>query len=189
MPLEHAILAFLDLQPETGYDLKKNFDSSVRHFWSAAQSHIYKALESLEKKEFVASRIIPQAGKPNRKEFHITPAGRAELRDWIATPLPLSPVREAWMIQLFFAHPLSNAEIVQLIQARKEEIVQAIESLAEAQAAIEAQKQLDIPNVERMSALWQMTLDYGREFYQFELGWLEKAQQQAATLPPAELPG
>ncbi len=50
MPLEHAILAFIEFQPMTGYDLKKNFDVSVAHFWSATQSHIYKSLEALEKK-------------------------------------------------------------------------------------------------------------------------------------------
>ena len=35
MSLKHAILGFLSLQPMTGYDLKKAFDQSVRHFWPA----------------------------------------------------------------------------------------------------------------------------------------------------------
>lgn len=182
MPLEHAILAFLDMHPQTGYDLKKAFDSSVRHFWSATQSHIYKALENLEKKEFVAAQMILQEGKPNRKEYHITQAGRAELQGWLSQPLPLEPVREAWMIQLFFAQSLANDEIVQLMEKRKEQISAVIASLGEAQAAIEEQKQPGIPHIERMAGLWQMTLDYGIEYYQFELAWLEKAQQQAKHL-------
>ena len=44
MPLEHAILAFIKFQPVSCYDLKKYFDVSVAHFWSATQSHIYKSL-------------------------------------------------------------------------------------------------------------------------------------------------
>ena len=53
MPLSHAILGFLDYQPMSGYDLKKYFDQSVAHFWSATQSHIYKALENLENEGMV----------------------------------------------------------------------------------------------------------------------------------------
>lgn len=184
MPLEHAILAFLEFGPQSGYDLKKNFDTSVAHFWSATQSHIYKALENLEKKEFVESQVILQEGKPNRKEYHLTKAGRAELKQWLSTPLPLSPVREAWLIQLFFAHPLSNDEIAVLVQTRKEEVGKAIEALNEAQAAIEQQKQLDVPNIERMTSLWQLTLDYGAEYYKSEFAWLEKVQKQVKKLPP-----
>ena len=82
MPLAHAILGFLDYAPMSGYDLKKNFDQSVSHFWSATQSHVYKALENLEKDGLVKSQLIQQKGKPNRKQYQITGAGRAELRRW-----------------------------------------------------------------------------------------------------------
>lgn len=183
MPLDHAILAFLDFQPMSGYDLKKSFDSSVGHFWSAAQSHIYKALEKLEKLELVASKVIPQEGKPNRKEYHITKVGRAELQKWLSTPLPLSPVREAWMIQLFFAHSLSNEQIAQLIKTRKDEVAKAIEALDQAQTIIEVQKKEGPPNMERMASLWQMTLDYGADYYKAEFAWLEKTLKRVPKLP------
>jgi hypothetical protein len=54
MALPHAILGFLDYGPMSGYDLKKFFDQSVAHFWSATQSHIYKALENLEQTGLVS---------------------------------------------------------------------------------------------------------------------------------------
>jgi PadR family transcriptional regulator AphA len=184
MPLEHAILAFLDFQPMSGYDIKKAFDNSVAHFWSTTQSHIYKALEKLEEQEFAASKIIPQEGKPNRKEYHITRTGRAELKKWLSTPLPLSPVREAWMIQLFFAYSLSNGQIAQLIETRRNEVTKAIEALDEAQAIIELQEKAGPPGIERMASLWQMTLDYGSDYYKAEFAWLEKTQKRVPKLPP-----
>ena len=122
MPLAHAILGFLEYQPMTGYDLKKYFDQSIAHFWSATQSHIYKALENLEKDGFVEVKIIPQENKPNRKEYHITHAGRAELHRWITTPLPLAMVREAWLIQIFFSHASTNEEIITLLKTREKDI-------------------------------------------------------------------
>ena len=76
MPLEHAILAFIEFEPMSGYDLKKFFDVSVAHFWSATQSHIYKSLEGLEKKGWAEAHTIQQEGKPNRKEYQITDEGQ-----------------------------------------------------------------------------------------------------------------
>src|ERR1041385_1852403 len=116
----------------TGYDLKKYFDQSVAHFWSATQSHIYKALENLENDGMVESQIIQQEGKPNRKQYQITAAGEAELRRWVSTPLPVEAKREAWLIQVFFAHNITNAEIASLFENRIERLHK---SLAECQLA------------------------------------------------------
>lgn len=183
MPLEHAILALLEYRPMSGYDLKKFFDVSIAHFWSATQSHIYKALDGLEKKGWAESQLIQQEGKPNRKEFHITDEGRAELRQWLTTPLPLDQVREGWLIQIFFSHFSSNEEIAALIEARMDEIRAQVKTLhADAQAAIdENAKNLGI---ERARELWQITLDYGIDYYQAELAWLEKTLERVRNLPP-----
>ncbi len=187
MPLEHAILGFLDYQPMSGYDLKKFFDQSVAHFWSATQSHIYKSLEGLEKKGWAEAKVIPQEGKPNRKEYQITDAGRAELRRWLTTPLPLEPVREAALIQVFFSHFSSNEELANLFETRVKETRERLQTLRTvAQAAIdENAKQVGI---ERARQLWQMTLDYGIDYYEFELAWHEKALKTIHNLPPLTLP-
>ena len=186
MPLEHAILGFLEYQPMTGYDLKKFFDQSVAHFWSATQSHIYKALEKLEEKGFVESHIFPQEGKPNRKEYRLTGAGRAELKQWLTTPLQPTPVREAWMIQLFFAHPLSNEEIARLLEARKETLGRVLVELLRTQTDLNGRKPDGPPGIERMTALWQLTLDYGINYYQAELDWLDRTLVRVRDLPPLD---
>lgn len=180
MPLAHAILGFLDYGPMTGYDLKKFFDQSVTHFWSATQSHIYKALETLEEQGFVESKIVPQEKRPNRKEYRITRTGRAELRKWVVTPLPLNPTREAWLIQIFFSHASSNEEIIGLLRARAKEIQASLDAFTSG-ASDSADK---IAGPERMRSLWQLTGDFGAAYYQFELAWLEKTIKKIETLPP-----
>jgi DNA-binding PadR family transcriptional regulator len=183
MPLSHAILGFLDYQPMSGYDLKKLFDQSVAHFWSATQSHIYKALETLENGGLVESKIIPQEGKPNRKEYHLTKAGRTELRRWVVTPLPLAITREAWLIQIFFSHASSNEEIVALLQARAKEIRASLEAFhVENNSTTEGNTQP--AGMERMRQLWQMTANYGMAYYESELAWIEAAIERARKLPP-----
>ena len=61
MSLEHAILGFLTYRPMSGYDLKKFFDESVRHFWSAPQSQIYRTLGRDEEALAAARRGIERA--------------------------------------------------------------------------------------------------------------------------------
>ncbi len=182
MPLAHAILGFLEYRPMSGYDLKKYFDQSVAHFWSATQSHIYKALESLEKDGLVKSKVIPQEGKPNRKEYHITKAGRAELRRWVVTPLPLELRREAWLIQVFFAHGASNDDLVRLFEKRLEDLRAYLAQCRAAQDHIdENYRQV---GVDRMRDLWQLTLDYGVDYYNGEIAWLERTLPRLRQLPP-----
>ncbi len=183
MPLEHAILGFLNFQPMTGYDLKKNFDRSVANFWSATQSHIYKALDELEKKGWAESRLIPQEGKPNRKEYHITGPGRVELRHWLVTPLPLPQVREGWLIQLFFSHESSNEEITALLQSRKEAIQTKLKTLKE---SVSTPKGTESNGLARAHRLWRLTLEYGMAYYEAELAWLDQAIEQVRSLPQLE---
>jgi DNA-binding PadR family transcriptional regulator len=187
MPLEHAILAFIEFQPLSGYDLKKYFDVSVAHFWSATQSHIYKSLEGLEKKGWAEVQIIQQDSKPNRKEYHITEAGRAELRHWLVTPLPMEPVRDATMIQVFFSHFSTDEEIVALFEARMQEVREHLQALRTvAQVAIDENARRI--GIERARQLWQITLDYGIAYYEFELAWQTKAIETVRNLPPLAPP-
>lgn len=188
MPLSHAILAFLEYQPMSGYDLKKIFDLSIAHFWSATQSHIYKELEALEKNGFTNGKVIPQAGKPNRKEYSITDEGRVELRRWLTTPLPLDPVRDANLIQIFFSHFSSNDEIIALLDNRMAQVRERIHTLrTEAQAAID--ENAKSIGIERARQLWQLTLDYGIDYHEFELAWHEKTKETIRGLPPLMPPG
>jgi len=186
VPLSHAILGFLDYGPMSGYDLKKLFDQSVTHFWSATQSHIYKALENLEAEGMVESQVIPQEGKPNRKQYKITEAGKAELRRWVSTPLPVEAKREAWLIQVFFAHNITNAEIASLFENRMERLRKSLSECQLAQKNIEENSKKMESN--RLQSLWQLTLDYGINYFENEINWLEKTLPVVQKLPPLTSP-
>ena len=112
MSLDYAILGFLSYHPSSGYDLKRIFDTSVRHFWPADQSQIYRTLSRLMKLGWVEMEKIEQEDRPDRKVYDITPAGRQELLRWLAGPPPLSGPRSAPLIQVFFSGQLSDAEVL-----------------------------------------------------------------------------
>lgn len=186
MPLSHAILGFLEYRPMSGYDLKKFLDQSVAHFWSATQSHIYKAMERLESEGMVSSQVIQQEGKPNRKQYQITDAGRTELRRWLSTPLPVEGPRAAWLIQVFFAHNLANEEIANLFEKRIECLRTYLSKCQLAQKNIDDNYKR--VGVKRLHSLWQLTLDYGIDHYENEISWLEKTLPVVRKLPQLALP-
>jgi DNA-binding PadR family transcriptional regulator len=166
----------------SGYDLKKFFDRSIGNFWSTTQSHIYKALNDLEHQGWVEMHLIAQEDRPNRKQYALTAAGRLELRRWLTQPLPPTPVREAWLIQLFFCHTNSDAEIIALIQERGETTRRILETYRVQSGGVLPQDMP--PGLRRAAVLWQMTLDYGIAFYEFEQRWNEEMLERVKRLPP-----
>lgn len=176
MPLAHALLAFLNEQPLSGYDLKKLMDVSVGQFWTSTQSHIYKALGELQQKGWAIPQVVEQSGKPNRNEYHITPSGREELHEWLVTPLPPSSVREGWMIQLYFSQDLSNAQITAQLEARLHALDETLAVLESIQEQVDKARAGAIrAGLTRAFVLRSLTLDYGKTFYQNEQAWLRHA--------------
>jgi len=116
MSLKHAILGFLNYGPSSGYDLKKAFDASVQHFWPADQSQIYRTLAQLADEGWAEMELVEQDDRPDRKVYHITAAGRQELRTWLASHFPHEIYRQPWLIQVFFAAQLADDEVLALFQ-------------------------------------------------------------------------
>jgi DNA-binding PadR family transcriptional regulator len=188
MSLEYAILGFLQYRQATGYDLKKVFDSSVRHFWPADQSQIYRSLARLAEMGYAEQRVMRGLDRPDRKEYAITPAGRTALRAWLLSPLPSQDTRTAELIQVFFAGQLADEEALALFQRLA----------AEARAALAAYAQIPQPSeedlreagLERERFFWGLTLEYGAMAARRDLEWLESviARIEAGALPPAAAP-
>lgn len=184
MPLEHAVLAFLNDSPLTGYGLKKYLDQSVGHFWTSTQSHIYKALDEIEQKGWAVAQTIPQIGRPNRNEYHITPEGRAELYRWLTTPIPPSPVREGWLVQLYFSQDRTNEEIIAVLEARSRAIQEAVDALDTIQEQVDVNRGPAYQAGQgRTFEIRSLTLDFGRSYYRSELRWLQNAIERVRSIP------
>jgi DNA-binding PadR family transcriptional regulator len=171
MSLEHAILGFLNYRPYTGYDLKKIFDTSVRHFWPADRSQIYRTLAQMRDKGWMEIEIVHQDTRPDRKLYHITPAGEEELRRWLLTPLPAEPNRSADMIQVFFAAQLSDAEILGIFERTAALMRAGLEQYARIPRNIEAYR--EYTTSPREFFFWMLTLDVGIHTLQSNLAFLE----------------
>lgn len=110
MALNHAILALLIDHPHSGYDLAKDFDRSVNFFWKATHQQIYRELSKLEDQSFVEVETIAQTGRPDKKLYSITEAGKAFLTEWLLEPCDVMPIKEDLLVKLWAAElvPISN---------------------------------------------------------------------------------
>ena len=183
MSLEHAILGFLTYRPMSGYDLKKLFDESVRHFWPATQSQIYRTLGRMAADGWTHVEMVEQEGRPDRKVYHITDEGQAELRHWLLTPLDLSTVRNQWLVKVFFAHRLADEEITASFEARAEKLRRKLEMFRTGVQAV-VERRFAEEGSARACHMWQFTLDYGISHLEWELGWVESALEELRRLPP-----
>jgi len=177
MSLDHAILGFLSYAPMTGYDLKKVFDTSVQHFWPADQAQIYRTLSGLEEEGWVEMELVHQDDRPDRKVYHITAAGRKELRDWLTTPLPPTPIREPELIQVFFAGQLSDEEILAMFERMADRMRKLLARYGEVaeEKTVEFADAVDSP---REAFFWMLTLECGVSSARAYLAWLESVIQK-----------
>jgi DNA-binding PadR family transcriptional regulator len=174
--LEFAILGFLNYHPYTGYDLKKIFDTSVSHFWPADQSQIYRTLARLTEQGCARMEKIPQQDRPDRKVYHITDAGRAELLKWLAGPPPMDEPRSAPLIQVFFAGQLSDEEILAKFEGFAA-VMRAILAQYEQVPSQIGPFQQEITSA-REHFFWLLTLDNGIRSMRANLEWAENIIDQ-----------
>jgi DNA-binding PadR family transcriptional regulator len=172
MSLKYALLGFINTIPDlTGYDLKKYFDASVRFYWPATQSQIYRTLEELYSEGLVSQKIINQEDKPNKKIYSITKKGEKRLKDWLKKPAELPAIRHELLLKISYAAILPKEDIISLLQKYKQAVLERLQTyqnnnhdIIDAYASNEMEK-----------FLWQFCLDNGLVYYQGELGLIEKA--------------
>lgn len=182
MSLKFAILGILNAFPMTGYDLKHQvFDATVRHFWPADQSQIYRTLSQLADSELVTVTVETQEDRPDRKVYAITEAGRQALTDWLKSDQTVPTLRDPLLVQLFFGQEMPRADLLRVVANQ----------LAVHQAQTAVYEQIPIPPPEsnpndRWLALQHLTLDFGLALEQMYVNWLQRCQEVIAGLPDAD---
>lgn len=90
-PTEFAILGLLAEQPRSGYDIKKEVEERLGHFWSESYGHIYPMLKRLRSRRLITAKPSERrAGRPARQVYAVTAAGRRALTAWFERP-PMAP--------------------------------------------------------------------------------------------------
>ncbi|MGW4847070.1 PadR family transcriptional regulator [Nocardia brasiliensis] len=100
MALEHALLVSLTERAGSGYELARRFEKSIGYFWSATHQQIYRVLKRMEESGWLNSESVVQEGRPDKKVYSVSAAGRTELARWIAEPSDTGTPRNELAIKI-----------------------------------------------------------------------------------------
>jgi len=130
MSLPYILLGMLD-QPASGYDLKRDFEQRLRHYWSADLAQIYPTLKRMESNGLLSSHCEPSTQGPPRKIYQRTTDGDQALKEWLTDGPEVHTDRLSWLAQVGFLTALQKQEQrAFLLKMRDEFIVHREELIA-----------------------------------------------------------
>ena len=102
--MREVLLALLADGREHGYELKQAIESTFGDAWPPLNiGQIYTTLGRLERDGLVYSEHVPQEGRPDKRVYVLTDAGRAELRGWIEAPVAAPALKDEFFTKLVLA--------------------------------------------------------------------------------------
>ncbi|MGW5053617.1 PadR family transcriptional regulator [Actinokineospora sp. NPDC004072] len=162
----------LAIAPMTGYDLKRHFESTVGHFWSADKAQIYRTLAQLVADGYAEVETVAGSGAPDRQEHRITPAGRAALREWLGGEPERQVERDPFLARVFFGGDLDDDALRALIEQRRAATGARLDRFERMRDEATA--------TDRAARLRLSTLDLGIAYLRTELTWLDAVEEEFA---------
>lgn len=182
MSLRHAILGFLSLEPTSGYTLKQRFDGSVRSFWSATQSQIYRELHGLASDGFVVGEsMASNEGRPDRRVYALTAEGRDALEAWLAEPLEPLQLRHPLLLKLVFAAELPPEKLDALLLSYAHGLDA---TRADLSARLADDRIFSLARNDREAELWRLSIEHGLAWCDTELRWIADARARLGPNNP-----
>jgi len=169
--LRHGILGLLNYHQLTGYEIMIVFRDSLRFFWSAQTSQIYRELQTLEAKGWVDKTTVAQQSRPDKNIYTITSEGQEELLRWLSDGEPELSSRSRILMKVFFLGERDREENIRYFEGLQEYCKIFLHSLDQAGERIGAYRALiDDPD---KAVYWEMTVDYGRRNMHMYIDWAQ----------------
>ena len=159
----------------TGYEIRRLcVEGECSYFIEASFGSIYPALAKLEDESLVTSRTEQQSGKPAKKVYSITEAGRTAFAEELAGPLGEDVFRSPFLLFARFAHILPR----ELVEARANEVLQR---------TIAGHRKLEEAFEERSSTAGDTwVINYGRAMMEVAERHMRSHMHELITLARAE---
>jgi DNA-binding PadR family transcriptional regulator len=164
MSVRSLCLAILSFGDATGYEIRKeSTEGRFSYFEDASFGSIYPALARLESEGLVTVREEPQAGKPARKVYSITQAGREEFIKSLCEPQARDTFKSPFLLIALNAAQLPPDVIRRALERRKAQVQDELRLLT----GCEEEKECSHPG-----SSW--TRNYGIACMKFTLAYLDE---------------
>ncbi|MGE3074647.1 MAG: PadR family transcriptional regulator [Dehalococcoidia bacterium] len=122
--MRNALLALLAEQPAHGYDLKGRLETEFGAAWPSVNiGQVYATLGRLERDGLVESESVAQEGRPEKRVYATTQAGRDVLHRWLKSPVEAPRLNDDIFMKLLLAglpglaETVDRREMVQTLRA------------------------------------------------------------------------
>jgi DNA-binding PadR family transcriptional regulator len=194
MSIRQAMLAILEQGPMYGYQLRAEFEQRTGETWPLNIGQVYTTLTRLERDGLVevvghggADDEAEQADQSDRQHvsYRATEAGRSEVSEWFATPVPRSqPPRDELAIKLALAVTLPGVDVATIIQRQRSATMSSLQDYTRLKRTGRAAR----PE-EPADLAWSLVLDALVFDAEAEVRWLDhcEARLRRAALDRADV--
>jgi PadR family transcriptional regulator, regulatory protein AphA len=173
MSLKHGILGLLSYRSLAGYDLMKVFNNSLKYFWPAQSSQIYRELEGMEAEGWIRAEEQRQRGRMVKTLFAATDKGREEFDRWLGEDkVERSGTRNPFLLRLFFQSRAGADSIRRLVEERKARAEESTASLRAVTGEV-IPKFRETAGDELAALCWTQAAEYGIAQFEAEIRWAE----------------
>ncbi len=132
MNVRTLCLGILSLQEASGYEIKKDVEDGLfSHFIDASFGSIYPALTQLAAEGYVTVREEEQTGKPDKKVYAITEAGKSALARAISVSPAKDKYKSEFLFQMLLQDYLSPEMMLVAIQKQLDDLNEDLARIAE----------------------------------------------------------
>src|SRR3954470_11264373 len=118
--MRHAVLALLAEEPAHGYEIKRGLEERFGTVVAPLNAgQVYTTLQRLQRDELVADDAVVQSGRPDKRVYRLTDAGRAALEEWMTTASAPTRLRDDFFMKLAFAPTMGIADPKEMIARQR----------------------------------------------------------------------
>ena len=178
MSIRQAMLALLEQGPMYGYQLRAEFEQRTGETWPLNIGQVYTTLARLERDGLV--EVVELGGADDTDSgsdrshvsYRATEAGRSEVSEWFATPVPRSqPPRDELAIKLAIAVTLPDVDVAAIIQRQRTATMSALQDYTRLKRTGRAARP-DAPE----DLAWSLVLDSLVFDAEAEVRWLDHCE-------------
>ena len=168
--IDMVILGLLSHEDLSGYDIKKRIDGAVSFFWKGSFGNIYPALRQMET-EGLIDRSGESGGGREKVTYHISPAGKEQLIEWLREEQASNDLRYETLLKLFFGGAAGTGTSIANIEAFERRIRRDLALLKKYADTLER----DLNDGDHL--YYYLTVTFGIDTYGAYLKWCAKAKK------------
>lgn len=166
--MRQQLLALLTRGPAHGYELKQGLEQLLGSAYPQPNvGQVYVTLGRLEKSGLIEGEDVEQTGRPNKRIYRLTDAGREAVAAWFEDTTDEPRVRDGFFMKLALAPLTGLADPIALINRQRRQHLNTMRSLSRLAAA-----------EDRDNKIAHLLIEGAMLHLQADLDWLERCQEE-----------